>query len=83
MEIVQPPNLNPLLLKALLTDAQFEAVQAQQKLEEMLNHLRDEQIFAAIGAIDGLEEQVHYVRLVMRRVAQLAQVTEKGNDVRR
>jgi len=83
METPQPASLNPMLLNALVTDAQSEAVQAKQKLEEMLNHLAEDQILAAVGAIDGLEERVHYVRLVMQRVAQLAVIAKTGSDVRR
>ena len=81
MENAQPASLNQMLFCALLTDAQSEAVRAKQKLEEMLNHLGEDQILAAVGAIDGLEEQVHYVRLVMQRIAQLAVITKAGRDV--
>jgi len=80
--IRQPPNPNRMLVNALVTDAQSEAVQAKQKLEEMLNHLGEDQLLAAVGAIDGLEEQVHYVRLAMQRVAQLTEITKRGSDVR-
>ena len=69
------PSPKRLLMTALLLDAQVQAVDAQHKLEAMFDELGEDQLKSAARAIEGLDEQVHYVVVTMRRVAQLEQET--------
>lgn len=69
------PRPKRLLMTALLLDAQVQAVEAQRRLETMFDELGDDQFKSAARAIEGLDEQVHYVVVTMRRVAQLDEET--------
>lgn len=69
------PSPKRLLMTALLLDAQVQAAEVQHKIEAMFDELGDDQLKSAARAIEGLDDQMHYVVVTMRRVAQLEQET--------
>lgn len=68
-----PVPLNPeqLQMIALLIDAQAAAQSAKDKLDTMFNEIGNDDLAHAVDALSGIEAQIHYVAIAMRRVAEL------------
>ncbi len=71
----KPLSTQQLLMIALLVDCVEQAAAAQCKLEAMFEEIGNDQLAQASEAICGLDNQVHYVTVTMRRVVDLDNLT--------
>ena len=62
-------KLSVLALDAIMADARGEAASASTQLAEVAELLATGKYVRAIGAFDGIEERVHYIRVVLHRFA--------------
>ena len=64
-------RLSP-LLKAIVTDSRLEAEEALRQLQEITKCLRQGNHLGALGEFSGLDDRIHYVRVVLMRAARLS-----------
>ena len=63
------------LMRTMLSDCERFAEFAQGKLDQVVEHLREGNHLAALGAFDGLDDAVLYIGTVLKR---LARITRKA-----
>ena len=57
------------LLRTMMSDCQRTAETMQERLEQVVAHLRDGQHLAVLGAFTGLDEAALYISVVLKRLS--------------